>query len=268
MNAQSLRTGKACLAGIRSLLPVLFLSLASVCVAEETTSAPAPAAGNHGPGRYIGEPDDGRAKGKPAVEDLGQGKYRIGDIEVDKPRRLITVPGVMLPYEDGKAIEFLATTRHGYKSYESVLMLEANAFEFNLACILIGLDSKQSVSPEYHFDPKPVKGDPVSIRISWENRSGKHDYDAVELLKTGNAKPAATSVWSYTGSMFMEGDRYLAQMDGVLIGLVHDPASIIEHRDGLGLGRLGAVTVNPDKAPDSGQAVKLSIRALGSASSE
>jgi hypothetical protein len=140
--------------------------------------------------------------------------------------------------------------------------LNVNAFEFNLACILIGLDAKQSVLPEYHFDPRPVKGDPVSIKIGWDKNGKPVDYDAIELLKVGQAKPAKPSVWSYTGSMFVDGDRYLAEMDGVLIGLIHDPSSVIEHRTGVGVGNWGSITVDSDIAPVDGQAIHLVIKAL------
>jgi hypothetical protein len=214
--------------------------------------------GNINPDK-IGEPDDGRVKQKPRVEDLGNRVYRIGSIKVDKAKRTFTVPGVMLPHEKGKAIEFIASTRQGYKSYESVFALEANAFEFNLACILIGLDAKQAVLPKFHFDPEAVKGNAVSINVGWEVEGKSVDYDVVALLKDGDSKPAMPSVWSYTGSQFIEGDRYLAQMDGVLIGLSHDPASIIEHREGLGLGNWGSVTIDADLAPPNGQGIILKV---------
>jgi hypothetical protein len=210
----------------------------------------------------IGEHEDGRMKEKPQIEDLGGGNYRIGAIKVDKNAQQITVPGIMLPYEEGKAIEFLATTWQGFKSYESVFELKSNAFEFNLACILIGLDAKRGVAPRYHFDPESVKGDPVSVRVVWQQHGDTHEHDVVELLKTGEQKPSIPSVWSYTGSAFVEGDRYLAQMDGVLIGLVHDPASIIEHREGLGLGNWGMLVIDKSLAPDSATPVSLIIRRL------
>lgn len=210
----------------------------------------------------IGEPDDGRVKQKPRIEDLGNSVYRIGSIKVDKAKRILTVPGVMLPYEKEKAIEFIASTNQGYKSYESVFALEANAFEFNLACILIGLDAKQAVLPKFHFDPEAVKGNVVSINVAWEVEGKSIDYDVAALLKVGDTKPAIPSVWIYTGSQFIEGDRYMAQMDGVLIGLSHDPASIIEHREGLGLGDWGGVTIDADLAPPAGREIIVKVKGV------
>jgi hypothetical protein len=243
------------------ILLCLLLPLSSVCLSDNAVpeiqkpTEPQPIS-------EMGEQNDGTVKEKPKIEDLGNDQYRVGAIKIDKVKRLMTVPGVMLPYEEGKAIEFMAAMKRGYKSYESVLSLDVNAFEFNLACILIGLDSSKSVLPKFHFDPAPVKGDPVSITVSWEKNGKKVEHDVIDLLNTGETKPEKPSVWSYTGSMFVDGNRYLAQMDGVLIGLIHDPSSIIEHKKGVGVGGWGSVTVNPDVAPEAGQKVVVNIRGL------
>ena len=245
------------------LLLCFLLPQSTVCLSDEVAPAPKiEAATEAQPFDDIGAPNDGRQKEKPRIEDLGKEKYRVGAIKIDKARRLITIPGVMLPYEEGKMIEFMATMKQGYKSYESVLSLETNAFEFNLACILIGLDSKKAVLSKFHFDPQPVQGDPVSIKVSWEKNGKRLEYDVIDLLKIGETKPAKPTVWSYTGSMFVEGDRYLAQMDGVLIGLIHDPASIIEHKKGLAVGNYGSITIDPDIAPQGGQEIIISIQGL------
>ncbi len=237
---------------------IFMLLWGSVCQAE-TAGTAVPNIEQNTP-EIINEPTDGRMKEKPRVEELGGDIFRIGTIKVDKSKRLITVPGKMLPYGENKPIEFMATMKQGYKAYESVLMLDANAFEFNLACILIGLDSKKAVASEFHFDPKQVEGDKVSINISWEKNNQWVEQDVIDLMKVGGKKPEKPSVWSYTGSSFVEGDRYLAQMDGVLIGLIHDPASVIEHTDGLGLGNWGAILIDPDMAPKGGQDIFLKVR--------
>ena len=245
--------------------PCVLLALVGLLIKPSMAQQPVPA--DTAPGGYqpevIGEPEDGRMKEKPRIEDLGGERYRIGAILVDKANHRFTVPGVMLPYGEGKAIEFLATTNQGFKSYESVFSLNSNAFEFNLACILIGLEAKRAVAPRFHFDPQPAKGDSVSVRVSWEQQGNTHEHDAVELLKSGEKSPDTPSTWSYIGSAFIQGDRYLAQMDGVLIGLVHDPASIIEHREGIGLGNWGMLVVNGSKAPATGTPITLTVNRLG-----
>jgi hypothetical protein len=208
------------------------------------------------------EPNDGRMTSEPSVQKLANDQFRIGSITVDRSKRLITVPGSMIPYEAGKPIEFVATMREGYKAYESVLTLDANAFEFNLACILIGLDPDKASSVEYHFDPNPIAGDRVSIRVGWRVQEQWVEMDVAELVKVGEDKPATPSVWVYTGSRFLEGERYMAQIDGVLIGLIHDPASIIEHREGIGIGNWGNIAIDPERAPAGGQEIVLQIQGV------
>jgi hypothetical protein len=54
-------------------------------------------------------------------------------------------------------------------------------------------------------------------------------------------------------------------MDGVLVGFVHDPASIIEHATGFGQGLYGFVVPNTAIAPPKGTQVTVEVRALGKA---
>ena len=208
------------------------------------------------------QPGDGLMTQKPEVEELGGDRFKIGAITVDRGQRLISVPGWMIPYEAGKPIEFLATMKQGYKAYESVLELDANAFEFNLACILIGLDAEQSSTVEYHFDPRPVEGNRVALQVIWKNRGKRHKRNAVDLLKVGESKPDSPATWVYTGSLFSEENRYLAHVDGVIVGLVHDPASIIEHREGIGLNDWGSIAIDTETAPAGGQEILLEVRGL------
>jgi hypothetical protein len=89
---------------------------------------------------------------KPEIVDLGNGRYRVGPVEVDKAQGP-TVPGHVLRSEP--PLEFLAVAKGGRKGYEAMIELDATAFEF-IACILIGLDGEHATGrPTYHFDPQP-----------------------------------------------------------------------------------------------------------------
>ena len=194
------------------------------------------------------------------VEDLGDGRYRIGAIEVNKAERSFTVSGTVLPVDtEAMPIEFLAVTRDGVKAYEAAIELESSAIEFNTACILIGLDAEKASHPEFHFDPKPVRGDPVSISVSWEADGTRQTRPLIELIL--NKDQPADSAWVYTGSLFNPDGSYIAEELGTLIGVVHDPDSIIQHRTGLGLGDYGAVTINPEAWPGTGTVISLTVKA-------
>jgi hypothetical protein len=82
----------------------------------------------------------------PKVERIEGERYRVGQIEVDKANMRLTVPATVIDLGSPQApLEYFAVTKGGFKAYESLLELEANAFEFNLACILIGLEVKDTV---------------------------------------------------------------------------------------------------------------------------
>jgi hypothetical protein len=67
--------------------------------------------------------------------------------------------------------------------------------------------------------------------------------------------------WVYTGSTFLPDGRYLAQVDGALIGFVHDPASIIEYAAGAGLNKYGTIVLNPTLGLAPGTSVTLTVKA-------
>lgn len=196
---------------------------------------------------------------QPKVEDLGNGRYRIGSIEVDKTSKSFSVSGVVL--RDEPPLEFLVVTKGGMKGYESLLELNANAFEFNLACILIGLDPKKGVAPSFHFAPEPAQGDAVGLWVSWQKNGKTVRVPAAKLLQQGDA-PVKSDEWVYTGSAFTNNGQYMAELDGTLVGFVHDPASIIEHKLGLGLGNYGEIIVRPDLLPAVGSKITMVVKNL------
>ena len=193
----------------------------------------------------------------PQVMDLGNGRYRIGSIEVDKNAQRFTVPGSIIGLAEDMPIEFLVIAKGGHKSYEALIELDVNAVEFNLACILIGLDTENATHPEYHFDQARVTGDVVNVRVSWVLEGHEQSYEIERLLR-GTAEPK-DHVWVYTGSYFAQDGTYMAAMSGNLIGFVHDPESIIQHQKGLGLGEYGAITLDPDVMPPPLTRVTVSV---------
>jgi hypothetical protein len=195
---------------------------------------------------------------KPEIDDLGNGRYRVGPVEVDKAQGRFTVPGHVLRAEP--PLEFLAVAKGGRKAYEAMLELDATAFEFNLACILIGLDGEHATGrPTFHFDPQAVDGDGVGIEVSWDGAGGRESREAASLLKDGDR--TVPEEWVYTGSEFTRNGAYLAHIDGTLIGLVHDPSSVIEHHGGLGINTYGSITATAG-APSAQTRVVLTVQRL------
>jgi hypothetical protein len=72
--------------------------------------------------------------------------------------------------------------------------------------------------------------------------------------------PTPPEDWTYTGSFLQGSDgRFVADATGTLVGFVHDPACIIDHRAGLGIGAYGSVQGNPEVLPPVGSAVELIV---------
>ena len=189
--------------------------------------------------------------------ELGGGRYQVGSIVVDKAAGRFEVPGRTIELAGFDVpLEFVAVTRSSGKGYEALLELDTSGIEFNLACILIGLESGEIRRPEYHFDPNPAEGPPVELGISWE-LNGETVSRRVEDLLRG-VEPGTPHEWAYAGSFFDE-QGFAAEHVGILIGFVHDPISIIQHKAGLGLGNYGAITPNSKTLPPAGTPVRLTL---------
>lgn len=199
----------------------------------------------------------------PAVERLGDKLFRIGQIRVDVAKRELTVSGMVNP--DVRALEFIANPKDGHKAYESALSLDTNAVTFNAALLMIGLDPKNARNaPTRHFDPATPEGDVVEIWFECQNAACAktpaerlmYDQQKNEVLSGG--------AWVYTGSGFFPDGGYMADVQGVLIGFVHEPASIIEYTGKGALNRFGFIVPNPMLGLEARTPIVLTIHAVSS----
>ncbi len=199
----------------------------------------------------------------PAVEKLGPNLLRMGTIRVDTAAREITVAGTINP--DVRTLEFIANAREGVKAYETALTLDTDAITFNAALLLIGIDRSRSKNiPTRHFDPAVPVGDTVEISVDCPGRECQR-FPAERLMYDLESKaPISKGAWVYTGSSFLPDGRYLAQVDGALVGFVHDPASILEYAAGAGLNRYGTIVMNPTLGLAPGTRIRLTVKALRS----
>ena len=191
----------------------------------------------------------------------GEELYKIGNITVDKAARSFAVTGKLLRNEP--PIEFLAVAKDGRRGYESLLEFDANVYEFNLACILLGLDAGKGEPPKNHFDPKPVQGDAVEISLSWVSNGKDQQHSASEFFVSDNQK-LLEGDWVYTGSTFAPNGQYLPEVGGgTLVGFVHDPASIIEHGHGFGQKSYHGLELNQAVLPPLNTPIKATFSYVG-----
>lgn len=195
----------------------------------------------------------------PGVERLSGTSFRVGQLLVDTAKREVTAPATV---NDVTLLEFVANTRNGFKAYESALTIDTNAINFNAALLLIGLDPSRSRVPTRHFDPIPPSGDPIDIFVEWTADGTLRRIRVEELLfDKRTSAPLPEGPWVYTGSTFVD-NRYLADIDGVLIGFVHSPAPIIENPRAGAVGAYGFVVMNPRVALPPGRRVTVIVKAL------
>ena len=137
------------------------------------------------------------------LKSLGQDRYQIGRIVVDKRASSFTVPGRVHVVD--KPLEYLATSPGGMKEYETLLEVDASGSEFNLACILIGLERDPKQAASQPAQPKPLVGPRVAISVAWSEGGKRRQVSAAEALLNPDAGVKPESVeWVYTGSPMSE----------------------------------------------------------------
>ncbi len=199
------------------------------------------------------------------LKSLGQERYQIGRIVVDKRARTFTVPGRV--HVLGKPLEYLATSPGGMKEYESLFELDASGSEFNLACILVGLERDAAqVAAQRRRGTAPLAGQRVAIAVAWSEGGQRRQVAAADVLLNPEAGVKPESVeWVYTGSPASAGQgRFAADVTGVLVAFVPDASSIIESSVGIGIGAYGSVRGN-SMLPPVGSAIELIVDATQTA---
>jgi hypothetical protein len=205
-------------------------------------------------------PFSGAAPAPSPLERLGPDLLRVGNVRIDTAKRELSVSGIV---NDVQVLEFLANTKGGFKAYESALELDTNAVNFNVACLLIGLDTMRAVLSRFQFDPLSPQGDPVELFIEWDNGGTRRRIRAEQLIYNKVTKTTLTEgPWVYTGSAFLpQGNRYMAETDGTVIGFMHTPSPIVENPRPL-VGEYGDHMINPELKLKAGATVQLVLRAL------
>ena len=195
----------------------------------------------------------------PAVRKIGDGIFEIGQLRVDTVKRELSAPGEI---NDVMTIEFMANTKGGLKAYECAITIDSDAITFNAALMLLGLDPSRGRPSKFQFDPATPGGDPVEIHLEF----GGKRVRAEELLFDQRTKTTlAKGPWVYTGSTFYDaghGRRFMAEEDGVIIGLMHGPAAIIENPRNDAVTGYGFFVINPGLGIPPGSKVSVIVTAL------
>jgi hypothetical protein len=196
------------------------------------------------------------------LKPLGGERYQIGQIVIDKAARSFTVPGRVFAL--GKPLEYLATTPGGMKAYETLFELDAGGTEFNLACILIGLERDPGhVAALMKSDRAPLLGPRVALFTAWTEGGQRHKVPAAVVVLNPDAGEKPESVeWVYTGAPASNTQvRFAADVTGTLVGFKRDMNNVIESALPIGLGAYGSVRGHP-MLPPNGSPIELIVEAV------
>lgn len=192
------------------------------------------------------------------LKPLGGDRFQIGRIVVHKAERRFTVPGRVLAL--GKPLEYLATSPQGMKAYETLFELDATGSEFNLACILLGLEADTRQRPSDVGHATPLAGPRVDIYIGWATGATQHRVTAAQAVLNPDADAKPESVeWVYTGAPAKNPqEHFAADLTGTLVGFKRDDNNVIESAVGIGVGAYGTVRGHP-MLPPPGSAIELIV---------
>jgi len=187
------------------------------------------------------ESGDGARRPAGTMKALGEERYQIGRIVVDKRAGSFVVPGRV--HKKNVPLEYLATAPRGMKEYESLFELDAIGTEFNLACILVGLDADPNLAWRELRMTRKVSGPRVTIDVAWSEGDRRRRMSAAQALLNPEAGVAPAAVeWVYIGSPSSQAmGRFAADDTGTLVGFVSDANCIIEAAMPIGIGAYGSV---------------------------
>ena len=197
-------------------------------------------------------------KQSPAVQKIGPDEYKVGSLVINKKKREMYISGSV--NMQAGLVEYLACTQaEAGKLHESVLKLEANPSDIQVALLLLGFQPKNNL--KFQGDPTIPEGDFLEIWVEWElaNRK-KNKIRGEELVYDQNMKKSMDKTpWVFTGSQIMDG-RFMADIEGSIIATFRDPFALINNP--LPSGADDTIYVCNEKVvPSQGTKILLTITA-------
>jgi hypothetical protein len=208
----------------------------------------------------------------PAMQEISPGVFQIGKIRLDKTKRTVSFAGKLNMSKD--LIEYVMVTPEG-STHESLLTAEIQPTDLQFVMLLLdakgaGLLAPQpdaappgQINADYLKSAPKLKGDNVSITVSWKGQDGMEKALPLEdlLMNVDTKKSVDRGPWVYNGSMFGADGKFLAQQQGCFISVVTNPAALFNNpRKGNDNDRIWAV--NEKTSPPVGTAVEITIALL------
>jgi hypothetical protein len=204
-----------------------------------------------------------------AIQELGPGLFRIGQVTLDKTRREVRFPATVNQCEG--LIEYLLVGRKG-KTHESLLRTDVRPFYLHTAMLLLGARTggqppgvplpPAALDSAYLADAPLPSGIPVAISVRWEIPGQPPVTRNAETMitNTKTAAPMTPGSWIYNGSLFDHG-QFMADEELSFAAVVTDPVALMNNpRPGHDNDEIW--TVATDRVPPLETPVEVSITCL------
>ncbi len=172
-------------------------------------------------------PSETQRKGAvPPIKKIGKGLFEVGGILINKNEISITFPAI-INMEKG-IIEY-AIVRSTGKTHESLLRTNIDPFHLNICFLLLGFKGSNNPLNEQGASEIPG-GDKLEIYISYNtgNANKTVKMDSFIEKEDGEGRSHVSLNWVYTGSLIVQG-TFLAQEQGSIAAVYHDPTALIDH---------------------------------------
>ncbi len=205
-----------------------------------------------------GQPAD--QPGAPPIQRIDEFRLRVGQVFVDRKARKVEMPARVNMTEG--ILEYYAVGSNG-KLHESVLELLPEPSHLHLALLLIGLEPTVWDPATVDQMPKAkTLGSPLELWVEWDADGEHHRARAESWLYNRGVKAAPTAqAWVFQGSTFWN-NRYAADTDRSVIGLIPDSQTVINIVGDIGnpyRGDAQGYEVYTAKIPPKGTSVTVVI---------
>jgi len=171
-------------------------------------------------------PEPGSQTVEPLVEQVGEHRYRIGEIELDASAREIRFPAEINQREG--VLEYILVHEQG-KVHESLLRTGISPAALQVALRLLRFRPGSGTLFDHFWPPgeRPEReplGETLELRVSWPGRPPFPVREAILDRGTGEAMDPA--LWIYSGSEMVEG-RFQAEVEGSIVAIYRDRLAMV-----------------------------------------
>ncbi len=167
---------------------------------------------------------------KPAVEKIGESRYRLGKIEFDAATREVSIP-VTVNMREGGPLEYVLVHETG-KVHESVFVTEVSPRDLQVVMKMVKYDDGQgdvfnALLPAADLAKEGGRKADRGTRVAFTFVVDAGEEIAVEetVWDGFGGVPLSDANWVFTGSEFHEGG-FMAEVEGSIIAIYLDQAAM------------------------------------------